>query len=345
VDQGRLARLALALGPAPTREDLASAAAEERLEAAWPHRAAYASWDGARSVHDLLRRVERLEERLARRNVRAILAGDPGYPAGLGGLKRAPALLWVWGALRDERRAVAVVGARAAPLDAVARARGLAGGLAEAGVLVISGGAIGIDTAAHEGAIGAGGGTVAFLGSGIERLYPERNRELFARIAGQGAVVSQFPPDAPPRRACFPQRNWLIAACSAAVLVVEARRRSGALITAGQAAMLGRPVLAVAAGPGTLELLGNGAGLVESAGDVIAALDGAPPRRYRPVPDDPDQLAALGVLAAARHGASVDDVARSLSWRAPRAAAALLRLELAGLARADPGGRFAAVGT
>ncbi len=174
---------------------------------------------------------------------------------------------------------VAVVGSRRPSPYGEAVAERLAGDLAAAGVVIISGLARGIDTAAHRGALAAGGVTVAVLGTGVDIVYPAENARLAAEIiAGGGALVSEFADGTPPRRGHFPRRNWTIAELSNLVLVVEAGEQSGALITAEAALSLGRDVMAV---PGSIfsplsvgshQLLRDGAGLVQNARDVLAAL-------------------------------------------------------------------------
>jgi DNA processing protein len=176
---------------------------------------------------------------------------------------------------------VAIVGARRPSPYGEAVAEGLATDLARAGVLVVSGLAIGVDTAAHEGALLGAGCTVAVLGSGVDVVYPAGNSDLARRLlAAGGALVSQFPEGTPPRREHFPRRNWTIAALSDVVVVVEAAEGSGALITADAALHLGKQVMAVPASVfsplsvGCHQLLRDGAALVQNARDVLAELSG-----------------------------------------------------------------------
>jgi DNA processing protein len=268
-----------------------------------------------------------------------IRRGDPGYPRGLEQLSDPPARLRVAGAL-PELPGVAIVGARAALAGSTTLARELGVGLARAGIAVVSGGALGVDTAAHEGALEASGATVAILGSALDRLYPERNLTLFARIAANGALLSELEPGTPPRRGNFPRRNRLIAALARAVVVVEAGPRSGALHTAAWARRLGVPLLAAASGAGARSLLGRGlAGELHDLEDLLSLLSGAPPRRARLEPVDPDAREALRALRPAG-AATIDGIASALGWRIPRAAAALLRLELEGIARAAADGSY-----
>jgi len=233
---------------------------------------------------------------------------------------------------------VAVVGARAASAEGVKRAEGLAADLAGRGAVVLSGGAIGIDAAAHRG---AGGRTVVVLASGLDRPYPERNASLFAEIvAAGGALASPFPAGTPVRRWQFLRRNEVIAALADAVVVVEARARSGALHTARAAAQLGKIVGACPGSPGTDALLGAGAAWIETGNDVVAALAGTPRRPERRAPAAGDEAAAWGALV---RPADADTVAARAGISILRAARALTALELDGLATALPGGRWARV--
>jgi DNA processing protein len=227
--------------------------------------------------------------------------------------------LWVAGTL-DGLRApcVAVVGTRAPSDDGRRRARRLAEDLARSGVCVVSGLALGIDGAAHEGALAAAAPTIGVLGGGHDHFFPPRHRELAARIiAGGGAVVSPFAPDVVARPWQFLARNAVIAALADAVVVVEAAARSGALNTAGHAGDRGIPVLAI---PGDVDrpkaagcnaLIRDGATLVRDAEDVLAALPlplAPPPRRSRGAsadqgPQGADSAAVRRVMTALRDGA------------------------------------------
>jgi DNA processing protein len=184
-----------------------------------------------------------------RAGIRVVCPGDPGWPTQLDVLGDArPLALWVRGSA-DLRfaclRSISVVGARAATGYGRHVATEMAGALAERGWTVLSGGAYGIDGCAHRGALGADGVTVAVLASGVSYGYPKGHHELFAAIAGQGAVVSEWPPDRAPSRPGFLIRNRVIAALSSGTVVVEAALRSGALSTARHARDLGRPLMAV----------------------------------------------------------------------------------------------------
>jgi DNA processing protein len=250
---------------------------------------------------------------------------------------------------------VAIVGARRPTPYGEAVAERLAMDLVRAGVIVVSGLALGIDAAAHRGALDGGGLTVAVLGTGIDVVYPAANAGLAGRIleAG-GALLSQFPDGTPPRRGNFPRRNWTMAAISDLVVVVEAARGSGALITADAALSLNRTVMAVpgsvfsALSVGCHQLLRDGAALVQNARDVLAELQGprvvqddpmAPPEREdgdaaSTPPAGDDLLRHLSDVYPLDPGV----LARRLGLPLPEVVARLTRLELEGAARRGGGG-------
>lgn len=292
---------------------------------------------------------------LERRGIRAVMPGCAGYPRELAAAGGPPLLYAGGDPAAVERPAVAVVGTRRATPYGLAVARRLASGLAEAGLAVVSGLALGIDGAAHEGALAAGGITVAVLGGGLEEVYPREHAGLARRVAGRGLLLTEHGPEERPRRHHFPARNRLMAAIALAVVVVEAPPRSGALLTAGFAAGMGRAVMAVPgradswASAGCLELLREGkASLVRGAGDVLEDLDRQHPhwRTLLPAPGGtagraPAAAAVLGDLTAeerhiydllASEGAAVAETAAArLGWPVPRVWVALTGLELKGL--------------
>jgi len=263
---------------------------------------------------------------------------DPWYPRRLRGTRGAPPTLHVRGILRDPDRAIAIVGARAATSAAMARAFELARTWAARGDQIVSGGAIGVDGAAHRGALAAGGSTVVVLGSGCDVPYPRRHAALFDQIAaGPGAVVSPFADGTPPRGGHFVRRDAIIAGLADAVVVVAAAARSGSLHTAGAAAALGRPVLAVPGTPGCDRLLAAGAAPLEAPDDLDRVLAGEP-RVARAPSIDPGGDAARALAALdGKTPRDADDVAASTGIGAARAAALLFELELEGLAIALPG--------
>ncbi|MFW6023278.1 MAG: DNA-processing protein DprA, partial [Myxococcota bacterium] len=200
---------------------------------------------------------------------------EPRWPRELGDLRDPPPVLHVAGDPPPWPRAVAIVGTRRADDDALEFTHRLAGELARAGCTVLSGGARGIDAAAHEGALEQGGCTVAVLATGLQRAYPPQNAGLLAEVARRGALVSETA-DCEPHRGRFLGRNRLIAALARVVVVVQAPYKSGALSTAAHARRLGRPLLAVPASPwdirgeGSLALLAQGAGICTRAPDVLS---------------------------------------------------------------------------
>lgn len=350
---GRLLQLLRAIGP--PAEILASSAA--RL-------ARVVGDDIARRIatpdDELERRLAASLAWLAAADDRHLLAlDDPAYPPAWLSLATPPPCVMVQGRLQAlAEPAIAIVGARHASPGGARSARGFAAGLAAEGWAIASGLALGIDAAAHEGALAAGGCTVAFVGTGLDQVYPGRNRALAGRIAATGAIVSEFPLGMPPLRPNFPRRNRLIAAHSRGVLVVEAARRSGSLITAMQALELGREVFAV---PGSVHsplargchrLIREGARLVEEIDHIREEFPPAMWPRARAGPERPGPVggharpAAMGPVAAAMlarldwHPASVDELAGRLPFGVADALAALLELELAGLVERLADGRY-----
>lgn len=288
---------------------------------------------------------------LARAGAVLVPFPSPAYPQRLRRLADAPPLLAIRGlpALLSAR-AVALVGARAATVTGKDVARRLAGRLAEAGLVIVSGLARGIDRAAHEGALEAGGTTVALQACGPEQVYPAAHRSLAGRIAGAGAVVSELPLGSPPRAPHFPLRNRLISALSEAVVVVEARVASGSLLTARHAADQGVEVFAVP-GPidaptsrGPHQLLREGAGLVEGAADVLVAL--GLPAGTAAAAGGPDLTGPEGRIleSLAQRPRSREELARALRIGLPELAGPLLELELSGRVARDRDGRWRALG-
>jgi DNA processing protein len=281
--------------------------------------------------------------RLESLGFRFVARSDAAFPPLLSAIHDPPRGLFRRGAA-DVRLlaepAVAVVGARACSAYGRQVARALGRDLAAAGLVVVSGLARGIDAEAHRGALDGGGTTVAVLGCGIDRDYPAANRELARQVAAAGLVVSEYAPGVEPAPWRFPARNRIVAGLCRATAVVEARERSGALITADFALEEGRDVLAVpgeitsALSAGTNALLRLGA-VPLTRGDDVLELYGLE-ASLRPVPDV--EGAAGAVLAAVREGAAgADELARATDLAAGELAAALTELELAGLVQVDDG--------
>ena len=203
------------------------------------------------------------------------------------------------------RPVVAIVGARAASAASCQRARELAAALGRQGIAIVSGGAYGIDAAAHQGALDAGAPTFAVLGCGVDVVYPDRHVQLFAAIARQGGLLSEYPPGFTARAGQFPARNRIIAALAHVVIVVQANWRSGALSTVAEARRLGRPVMATAGSPGTDRLLGrrSGAPVYEEAGSgqrPARCWRGPAPARQLDVPVTASFAPALAGFEGAR---------------------------------------------
>ena len=277
---------------------------------------------------------------------------DADYPKALLDIGDAPVLLYYKG-----RRsllsgpAIAIVGSRKASPGGIKTAEEFAEALAAAGLTVISGLALGIDAAAHRGGLRAGprsGSTLAITGTGIDRIYPPRNRELAHQIAEHGGILSEFPLGTPPVAGNFPRRNRLISGLAKGVLVVEAALGSGSLITARLAGEQGRDVFAI---PGSIhspfskgchKLIKEGAKLVETAQDVLEELKWTDtPAAAADGPGDSsafdgDALSLLNSLGF--DPATPDELCARLEWAAERVTALLLQLELAGKIAQTPGG-------
>jgi DNA processing protein len=268
---------------------------------------------------------------LAERGIRFLGRGDAGFPRSLAAIFDPPPGLFLRGRAEPdllERAAVAIVGARACSPYGAQVARTFGRELAAAGLVVVSGLARGVDGEAHRGALEAGT-TVAVLGCGIDRDYPASHRELAARIAESGLIVSEYPPGVEPAPWRFPARNRIVAGLAQATVVVEARERSGALITADLALEEGREVFAVpgeitsSLSAGANALLRHGATCATCAGDVLEAFGLTVPDAPEP---PPEAKAVLDLLPA-----SADELTRALGFEAGTLAALLAELELTGV--------------
>ncbi len=275
--------------------------------------------------------------------------GDQAYPEGLLDLRDPPPSLDLEGTLPSLGKAVAIVGTRRIDSAGTRFARELSAELARAGCTIVSGGAQGIDTAAHEGALDVGGATVAVLPSSLDMPYPPRNRRLFETIAQTGALLSEHGIDQPRYASVFLARNRLIAALARLTIVVQAPVPSGALSTAAHARELGRLLLAVPHSPwdvrgeGCLMLLATGAEICRSSADVLAriapeALPTRTPRRSRRPLDDPDQQSVVEALSEGPH--SADGLCDRTQLPAPRVQRAVLMLLLSGEIEEIGAGRY-----
>ena len=292
--------------------------------------------------------VERALEWAAQPNRFVVTLADEAYPRPLLEIADPPPLFYACGRLELlQNPALAIVGSRNATAQGARNAEDFAKALCESGLTIVSGLALGIDAGAHRGALGAGGSTIAVLGTGIDLVYPQRNAALAAEIAARGLLVSEFPLGTPAAAQNFPRRNRLISGLARGCLVVEAALASGSLITARSAAEQGREVFAV---PGSIHsplskgchaLIKSGAKLVESADDVLSELGGFPSPEARV--DTPAGLAdpATGLLAHMGHDpVDVDALCARARLSPDQVSSELLRLELAGRITALPGGLF-----
>lgn len=305
-----------------------------------------------RFAEEEMRRLEKVPE------VRLLTYLDADYPRRLFEIGSPPPLLYLRGQVPSWDPAVAIVGSRRATRNGLKAAEDLAAGAAAAGLLVVSGLARGIDTAAHRGTVAAGGVTVAVLGCGVDCPYPPENQELAQQIAARGCLLSEFPLGTQPLAEHFPRRNRIISGLSRGVLVVEAALQSGSLITARYALDQGREVLAVpgpitvASCKGSNRLIKEGAALVDSVEDVLLALGATPQpsagqlsllgsavEQFRPrCPLTPREAAVYELLAQGpRH---LDEITAALELTAGEVSAMVLGLELKGLLVQLPGSHY-----
>jgi DNA processing protein len=296
-------------------------------------------------------------ERARAEQITPVVWSDPNYPAALTTIADPPAMFWVRGVVASlGAPSVAIVGARAASPYGLSVAERLASDLSAHGLTIVSGLARGVDSAAHRGALAAGGVTIGVLGSGIDVMYPAEHASLARQMEAAGAVVSEYAPGTPPLPHLFPLRNRIISGLSRAVVVIEAGEKSGSLITARCALEQGRDVLAV---PGNVlsgrnrgahGLLRDGAKIVESADDILEEL-GMPQR------GDGRGLTSMGtlpgsapasadpILAALTPGepADLDAIAERTGLSSARLLPRLFDLELQGAVARVGGGRFVRV--
>jgi DNA processing protein len=296
---------------------------------------------------------ERMLAAVVRSGAWATCAHDAVYPQALGELGDAPAVIFGRG---DARRlaglprddAVTIVGSRRPSRYGKEIARAIGREVASAGVAVVSGMALGIDSCVHEGALDAGGLTVAVLGTGVDVPYPRSGTHLYERIVERGVVIGELPPGTQARRWMFPARNRIMAALGRMTVVVEARGRSGSLITAEMAQDLNREVGAVpgrvgtSSAAGTNALLHEGAHVIRGAQDVLDALVGPDAERaIRPAMGPALEPELAGVLDLVERGeGSADALARAAQMQPGPLAAALVRLELGGYLRSNAAGRY-----
>jgi DNA processing protein len=297
--------------------------------------------------------AEREVLRCERQGISILTWDNPAYPALLRNISDPPLLLYAKGDISClGQPGIGVVGARAATSYGQQIARSLAGQLARRGMIITSGFALGVDAAAHLGALQAGGRTIAVLGNGLDVIYPEQNRNLFDKIAETGTLISEYPLGTRPDGFRFPARNRIISGLSLGVLVVEAAKRSGSLITARQALDQGREVFAVPGrvdswkSEGTHRLLQEGAKLVHRAEDILEELfpelgglagkhtEGAVSAEA--ISDEERELLSLLDV----YPRTIDEIIQEAAWPAGKVSELLLMLELKQYVEALPGKQY-----
>lgn len=294
--------------------------------------------------------------RIRRAGIHCLTRSDPAYPPLLQEISDPPLILYGQGDLAALRQPVlAVVGARSASVYGRKMAETLAGDLAATGITVISGGALGIDSAAHQGALAAPAGrTVAVLGCGLDVIYPPQNKKLFAMIAATGMLLSEYPLGTKPEPFRFPARNRIISGIAVGTVVIEAARRSGSLITAEMALDQGREVFAVpgradsSKSEGCHRLIQEGAKLVHRSADILAELALSPlpaqsqilpgPELAPPLALDGDAGAILAVLD--EYPRDIEEIIATCRLPTQRVNAGLLELELLGRVETEPGPQY-----
>ncbi|CAN7572966.1 DNA-processing protein DprA [Massilia sp. LjRoot122] len=293
---------------------------------------------------ELARQLDLTLDWLSQPNHHLLTLQDADYPPSLRHISDPPLLLYIAGqrSLLSSPM-IAMVGSRNASTQGRANAGNFAEALSRAGLCVVSGMALGIDTAAHEGALRGPGATVAVIGTGPDRVYPARNRALAHRIAEEGCIVSEYALGTPPVASNFPRRNRIISGMAAGVLVVEAAAQSGSLITAQMAAEQGREVFALpgsihsALAKGCHQLIREGAHLVETVDEVLDAMRVSPLARMAAPPCNAGKAGLLAVLG--HDPVAPDRLLDCTEGDAGRLAGELLALELAGLLERLPDGR------
>lgn len=283
-----------------------------------------------------------------------VVLTEPEYPALLKEIPDPPALLFYDGTFDPNAPCISIVGSRNATRYGIDTAHYLAGRLTAFGFTIVSGMALGIDTAAHKGALeNDTGQTLAVLGSGLDHIYPRHNRPLYSRIIKQGAVISEFFPDTAPLPANFPRRNRIIAGLSCGTVVVEAAQKSGSLITARLAGEYNREVFAVpgsiksSKSRGTHHLIKQGAHLIENEMDIIDELSQFVHAAYKasscePTKNKPamDKIQTMVYKHLDLYPEHIDHITASSGLTSAQVSAALLDLELSGLIVRHPGNKF-----
>jgi DNA processing protein len=345
--------LNLVIGIGPAKARLLLNAFGNDLSVAWnsePEALRAAGLD-RRALHNLLetratRDLDVEMERIRNQGLSICTWEDDGYPRLLRQVYDPPPLLYLKGRLLPEDEwAVAVVGTRAATTYGKEATARIAGGLARNGVTIVSGLARGIDSMAHQAALDAGGRTIGVLGCGLDTVYPPENRRLAASVTQQGALVSEYPLGTPPERGNFPPRNRIISGMSLGTVIVEAGRRSGALITADYALDQGRDVFAVPgnifrrASQGTNALIRDGATPVLSVEDILEALNLRQVDEQRVaravMPENQTETHLLSHLSA--DPVHVDEISQQVGLPISEVTSTLALMELKGMVRQSGG--------
>ncbi|MBW2165948.1 MAG: DNA-protecting protein DprA [Deltaproteobacteria bacterium] len=311
-------------------------------------------------AHNIPEPVKKDFDLVMKKGYQIVTMSDPAYPSLLLQIPDPPPFLYVFGNLCNSIKNIAVVGSRNATSYGISITKRLCEELAALDFTIVSGMAVGIDTAAHTGALTGKGKTIAVLGSGLERVYPHKNLKLFHKIAEKGAVISEFPLLEAPEPHNFPIRNRIISGISLGTVIVEATQKSGSLITARLAAEQGREVFAVPGNInsfksiGTHSLIKQGAKLVENTQDVLEELsplitdDSLNNKiKHKDKPEDkiakPPSLSSeesLVFTALGHYPVHIDDLSRKISMEPGKLSGILLKLELQGIVNQAPGKFF-----
>ena len=311
-------------------------------------------------AHKIPERVKKDFDLVMKKGYQIVTMSDPAYPSLLLQIPDPPPFLYVFGNLCNSIKNIAVVGSRNATSYGISITKRLCEELAALDFTIVSGMAVGIDTAAHTGALIGKGKTIAVLGSGLERVYPQKNLKLFHKIAEKGAVISEFPLLEAPEPHNFPIRNRIISGISLGTVIVEATQKSGSLITARLASEQGREVFAVPGNInsfksiGTHSLIKQGAKLVENTQDILEELsplitDDSLNNKIKPE-DKPEHKIAkplslsseesLVFTGLGHYPVHIDDLARKISMEPGKLSGILLKLELQGIVNQAPGKFF-----
>jgi DNA processing protein len=308
-------------------------------------------------IHSLKKEDLAKELNLSKKSgLRIMTVEDENYPENLKNIPDPPIVLYVKGELKPEDKiAIAIVGSRRASFYGLSSAEKFSQDLSSAGFTIISGMARGIDSYAHKGALKQGGRTLAVMGSGFQHIYPEENQELTEEIAKSGAVISEFPIETLPLKQNFPRRNRVISGLSLGVLVVEAARNSGALITADFALEQGREVFAL---PGKVDsgnsfgtngLIKQGAKLVSCVDDILEELNLLDVSKVSQTEEKPQELPELHLNQTeenlvyeliSNQSIQLDELVEKTNLDIPRISGILLRLQMKNLVRQLPGKQF-----